>query len=71
VAVKVAPAMRVGLWSARDLTEGRRPTSCSGPNSPTGGVIARSPEPYPRVEPRRDEIGYQDHDDHAERVDEW
>jgi len=38
--VKVAPDMRVGLWSARDLTEGRRPTSCSGPISPTGGVIA-------------------------------
>jgi hypothetical protein len=40
VVVKMAPARKVGLWSARDLTEGRRPTSCSGSINPTGGVIA-------------------------------
>jgi hypothetical protein len=32
--------MKVGLWSARDLAEGRRVTSRSGSISPTGNVAA-------------------------------
>jgi hypothetical protein len=40
VVVKIAPDMKVGLWSARDLNEGRRLTSFSGSVKPTGGLIA-------------------------------
>jgi hypothetical protein len=40
VVIMTAPAMKVRLWSARDLKEGRRATSCSGSISATDGVIA-------------------------------
>jgi hypothetical protein len=40
VVVKMAPAKKVGLWSARDLKDGRRATACSGSISLAGDVIA-------------------------------